>query len=226
MRLYHDVTRKITNISNLNSGFLNIGVTPTLAFHILHKILPKFMNLFPNIKINLIEGNSQDIEKQVLEGKVDLCLNTLPLWNKNIQYTQIYTEPIYLVVPPQHHLYKRIQQNELNSNEIMSLISHDHFIILKDRYGLKQIINKVLETYNIYPNIILETSNVDNADRLAISTGVLTFIPSSSTEHNSDAIYVELNQSFTNTVVIGYNKLENLTKASDQFIDLTLKQFN
>ena len=104
----------------------------------------------------------------------------------------------------------------------MSLISHDHFIILKDRYGLKQIINKVLETYNIYPNIILETSNVDNVHRL----GVLTFIPSSSTEHNSDAIYVELNQSFTNTVVIGYNKLENLTKASDQFIDLTLKQFN
>ena len=108
----------------------------------------------------------------------------------------------------------------------MSLISHDHFIILKDRYGLKQIINKVLETYYIYPNIILETSNVDNVHRLAISTGVLTFIPSSSTEHNSDAIYVELNQSFTNTVVIGYNKLENLTKASDQFIDLTLKQFN
>ncbi|MBF7019911.1 LysR family transcriptional regulator substrate-binding protein [Staphylococcus sp. 18_1_E_LY] len=210
----------------MNSGFLNIGITPTLAFHILHKILPKFMNVFPNIKINLVEGTSQDIENQVLEGKVDLCLNTLPLLNRNIQYTQIYTEPIYLVVPPQHHLYKRIQQNEVNSTEIMSLISHDHFIILKDRYGLKQIINKALETYDIYPNVILETSNVDNAHRLAISAGVLTFIPSSSIEHNSDAIYVELNQSFTNTVVIGYKDTKNLTKVCDEFISLTLKQFN
>jgi hypothetical protein len=39
---------------------------------------------------------------------------------------------------------------------------------------------------------------------------MIDLIQSSSTEHNSDAIYVELNQSFTNTVVIGYNKLENL----------------
>ncbi|NWK83351.1 LysR family transcriptional regulator [Staphylococcus sp. GSSP0090] len=224
--LLQDVTRKITNISNLNAGFLNIGVTPTLAFHILHKILPKFIELYPNIKIDLIEGDSQDIERQLLQGTVDVCLNTLPLWNKGINHNEIYTEPIYLVVPPQHYLFNRLQQKDMELKELMSLIANDQFIILKDRYGLKQTINKILDFYDMHPNIILETSNVDNAHRLAISTGVLTFIPSSSTEHNSNAFYIKLSKNFMNTVIIGYKHFDDLSKAGQNFVSLTLDQFN
>lgn len=224
--LYQDFARKISNITNLKSGFLNLGVTPTLAFHTLHNILPTYMELFPNIKIKLFEGDSKAIEQYVLEGKVDLCLNTLPLWDKRINYTSLYTSGIYLVIPPQHRLYHQLEHEELTTEDIMKSITHERFIMLKNRYGLAQMIHKIIDDYHMEPDIVLETSNVDNGNRLAISTGTLTFVPKGAVEYNSNAIYIKMPEQYTNTVILDYKQYDQLSKAGKAFIDIATYQYN
>ncbi|MFA7116347.1 MAG: LysR substrate-binding domain-containing protein [Bacteroidales bacterium] len=53
-------------------GELKIGASSTISQYILPKILSHFMNDYPDIRINLFNGNTQQIEKMLQDHRIDL----------------------------------------------------------------------------------------------------------------------------------------------------------
>lgn len=59
-------------MSKENRGELRIGASTTIADYIMPKIICEYMDKYPDVKITMKIGNSEEIVKMVEEGSVDL----------------------------------------------------------------------------------------------------------------------------------------------------------
>lgn len=214
-------------ISNMKKGRLKIGVSPILATYTLYKFLPYFMNRHSGIEIELVEDSASTLESLMLQNKIDVCVNSLPITNPEIQYEHLYEEYNYIVIPPNHSLYKK---NPPENEELdLSLLNGEKFILAKPGLGLRRFTDEVFASYNIRPKIVLETLNAENAFRLANNGIAITLVPQSVIE--SVALKVEANlyplknPAFKSHIVISYHKHDQCNPAADAFIQMAKERF-
>lgn len=89
--------RCITNIDELSalaksagepfSGALRLGLIPTVAPYLLPDLLPALGANYPNLKLYLKEGQSQQIYQQLISGELDLILFAEPY---DVPHTHVY----------------------------------------------------------------------------------------------------------------------------------------
>ena len=102
---YVKMQHEFESISNLRKGRLKLGINPILGSHTLYNLLPLFISNYPGIEIELVEESANEMESLLLQDKIDICLNLLPIFNPDIFYENLYEEKIYLVIPPGHKFY-------------------------------------------------------------------------------------------------------------------------
>lgn len=77
---------------NLESGKIRIGGGNTWVYPLLKEPIQKFMKQYPNIQISATIGKTDDLIKDLANGKIDIVTVTLPFSNQknsNIEYIQL-----------------------------------------------------------------------------------------------------------------------------------------
>jgi len=116
-------------IKNGPSGTFRLGTSPSLGPYCLPRILPSIHKKFENVKFFVREEVPANLNEGLLEGKYDLILTTLPIYNHAITITPLFREPIYLVVNNEHRLAKgkTIKTQELSGLEVLTIEEHHLF---------------------------------------------------------------------------------------------------
>ncbi|MFJ7665063.1 LysR family transcriptional regulator [Lysinibacillus sp. NPDC097162] len=228
-KTYERLEREIESITNLKKGRLIIGINPILASHTLYKFLPHFMRKYPGIEIELEEASANEMEALVLQNKIDICINMLPITNTELVYESLYEEDIYLVVPPGHAYYQKNIKTATHIPFQPSSLNKEKFVLLNPGLGLRRLTDQIFERYNIKPNIVLETNNIENAFRLANSGVGMTIIPECviTRDHlNFESNFYTLgNPTYKNNVVISYKKDSVLSPAASAFLQFTKEKY-
>lgn len=76
-----DATRTLKNSNKNLKGTVRLGTSPTVAAYFLPSPLTHFQRVYPNIEVEIAELERLEIEKQLVEGKLDVALlimSTLP----------------------------------------------------------------------------------------------------------------------------------------------------
>ncbi|RDU38151.1 LysR family transcriptional regulator [Neobacillus piezotolerans] len=226
---YVKLQNELESISNLKKGRLKLGINPILGSHTLYNILPEFIMNYPGIEIELIEENAHDMEVLLLEGKVDICLNMLPIFNPEIVYETLYEEKLYLVIHPSHKYYNEPKKQISHIPFHPRLLDGEKFILLKQGLGLRRLTDVIFKEYSINPEIMIETQNIESAFRLAIRGVGLTIIPESVITRDSirtDAIFYTIgNPIYKNHVVISYKKGEPLSAPAQAFLNMAKEKY-
>lgn len=228
-KTYEKMQHELEAISNLKKGRLTIGINPILASHTLYKFLPQFMDKYPGIEVQLEEAPAAEMESLVLQKKIDICLNMLPITNSDLVYERLYEENIFLVIPPRHELYDKNNTEPKHIPFNPSRLNNDKFILLKPGLGLRRLTDQIFEHYDIKPNIILDTNNIENAFRLANSGLGITLIPECVVTRDQliieSNLYTIGNPTYKNNVVISYKKDSELTPAARAFLQFTKDKY-
>ena len=83
---YKDETyHELADIKDFTVGQLSIGLSHTRGRVILPHVLPAYRSRFPNIDLNILEGNTSQLETALLHGDVDLVIGMLPFRVENIE---------------------------------------------------------------------------------------------------------------------------------------------
>ena len=82
-----------------HAGELRLGATPVMAQYVLPACMASFATKFKQIRLSLVEGNSQEIEEAVAEGRVDLGLVECVTRRPTLRYTPIVQDELLLVAP-------------------------------------------------------------------------------------------------------------------------------
>lgn len=180
-----DLDDEMNDISALRDGRLNIAFPQTRCSYMAPAILPKFKMAYPNIKVNLFETNSNDLEKLLRDGKVDIAIFNGPENHSDLAYEILGKEEFVLVVSKDHplaHCGKAVKGNKYPWIDI-ELFKNDNFILHYPEQRTEQIAMQIFSEKKIVPHVILRTHSIEGAVRLAASGFGVCFVSESHMKH-------------------------------------------
>lgn len=242
LQLREETYRELADIKDFSKGQLIIGMSHTRGRNILPEILPVYKEQFPNIDLVLKEGNSSELDAQLLHGEVDLIIGMLPFKVENIETVPICSEEILLVVPD--NLLERVYpgqaaalKEKLQANADLSLVKDCPFLLIKPGNRVRTLADEMFEEAQITPDIILETENIETVLALSAKGMGITFYPSMFVSDNPTMQYqmekaagislYHLNSPRAHGILgIGYHKGHYMSQATREFIRIAKEKMS
>lgn len=234
LNLREETYLEIADIKDFSKGQLTIGVSHTRGRKILPEILPVYKERFPGIQLHLKEGNSTELDAELLHGDVDLIIGMLPFRVENIETVPVCEEEILLVVP-NSILQKQFPDSweavreSLHQNTDLSLLKDCPYLLINRGNRVRTLADEMFEEAQVSPNIILETENIETVMALSAKGMGITFYPKmfitsheplrTFKEEFSTLNFYSLNYPKAHGVLaIGYHKGHYMSQATKEFI--------
>jgi LysR family hydrogen peroxide-inducible transcriptional activator len=109
---------------------MTIGVIPTIGPYLLPKILPKLTSKYPDLKLQIIEEQSQTLVEMVRQGEIDTAILALPFPCDGLLSFEFWQEDFFWVTQSKD---PRASQSEIGSEEFDA----EKLMLLKDGHCLK-----------------------------------------------------------------------------------------
>ena len=75
-------------------GKLTVGFIPTIAPFVLPRVIQRFSQEFPQATLSVHEELTDILVNEIVEGKLDVAITSLPIHNRMIQTEELHTEPL------------------------------------------------------------------------------------------------------------------------------------
>lgn len=99
---YRLVQNELWDMAELNGGSVILGISSFRGRHMLPKILKRFYEKYPNIRVDIVEQNSMALEDRLIEGSLDLAVVALPLTRLTHEVEFIKKDEIFIVANRNH----------------------------------------------------------------------------------------------------------------------------
>lgn len=97
LALSDEMEGRVAELTGQMGGTLDIGASTTLGEFILPSVLSQFNELFPQVHLRMVVGNSEQIQASVLEGALDIGLIDCPNQTKSFLAETIGKETLAVV---------------------------------------------------------------------------------------------------------------------------------
>lgn len=102
-------------------GELKIGVIPTVASNLLHRILPTLIKKYPMLKLVIQEITTSNILKQLKTGELDVGILATPIKGNDFEQIELYYEKLMVYGNTVSNLTKYQQPKDLERDKIWLL---------------------------------------------------------------------------------------------------------
>lgn len=227
----------LSDLNGLKKGSISIGTNHLYASIVLPSLISIFIEKYPNIKINVVEENSANLEIDLLSGKLDLVFDNHKLTSQTYDKYYFNTENLLLAVPKQFKSNESVKHISLSWEDIkqdkhldkethtidLSNFKNDKFILMKNGNDTKERTNIIFNAYDINPNILFELDQLATLYHM-ISNGMAISIISDTLikrEHNkTELFFYKLNENYSKREVYFYRKRTKYkTIAVEKFIE-------
>lgn len=113
------------------SGELRLGVIPTIAPFMLPDALPKLRAQYPDLRLLLIEDQTQRIYERLMEGQLDILLVALPWQMQGVEELPLFRDAFCLAC---HQHTKHVEPENYRFNRLDS----DSILLLEDGHCLRE----------------------------------------------------------------------------------------
>jgi LysR family cys regulon transcriptional activator len=224
------VLREVQNIKNIsselkgeNSGVLSIGTTHTQARYVLPPVIKQFRQQYPDVRLQLHQGTSEQISEMVSLDRIDFTIAT--------GSSDLFPN---LVMLPCYHWHRQI------------VVPHDHPLAGVKKPTLKQIAAYPIITYvfsftgssslpqifaksDLVPNVALTAQDADVIKtyvRLGLGIGIVASMAIDPKE-DDDLAVIDADHLFpTHTTWIGFTRGGLLRRYMYDFMQLLAPHLN
>ena len=145
--IYKQIRFDFDLLKNNFSGTFQLGASTTLGQYLLPALMSQFHSMHPKIKMSLITANTRDIEKYLIEKKIELGLVEGKPSNKQLKYIPFLQDEIIAIA----HTSQEISTREsLSLEELMTIplvlreLGSGSLDIIRDAFQSKNILLKDL----------------------------------------------------------------------------------
>ncbi len=160
-----DSCRAISNLSDEVTGRLRIGTSHHIGLHRLPPILRKYTQQYPDVELDLHFMDSEQACRLVEKGELELGIVTLPSQQTtSIQTTQIWDDPLSVVVAKTHVLAKKKKVT------LHDLAEHGAILPGSGTFT-REIVQSAFEELDIKLNTTLSTNYLETI-KMMVSIGL------------------------------------------------------
>lgn len=139
---YRRLDFEMNLLTNNLSGELKIGASTTISQYVLPPLLASFIGKFPDVKVSLLNGNSQDIEQALQDGKITLGLVEGSSRQSILRYQPFMKDELVVVSSTKS---KFAQYDEITLQQLCDL----PIVIRENGSGTLQVLEKSLAEHHI-----------------------------------------------------------------------------
>ena len=154
----------LTEQEDAVAGILNIGASSTIGNYLLPYLIGAFAQLYPNVSVQLIVGNTEQVEENILEGKMDLGFIEGFAHSNKIDIIPWLMDELTVIIGPSHYL---AQKDELTIEDV----EEAKWIMREEGSGTAEIFKSKIQSAVTHLNVILQLGNTE-AIKKAVESGL------------------------------------------------------
>lgn len=164
-RLKEEVRRQV----KLEAGAVRVGGGATAVSYLLPKAIGRFRRSYPDVRFDVREAGSRDVEQAVRQESLELGLVTLPTHTPDLLVRPLLTDRIVLVAGRGHPLSK---QKRVNAAQLegLSLVGFEAGTAIRD------LIDAALREAHVTMKVVMELRSIAAILRMVETTGSLAFV--------------------------------------------------
>lgn len=164
-RLKEDVRRQV----KLEAGAVRVGGGATAVSYLLPKAIGRFRRAYPDVRFDVREAGSRDVEQAVRQESLELGLVTLPTHAPDLLVRPLLTDKIVLVAGLGHPLSK---QRRVTASQLEGL----RLVGFEAGTAIRDLIDAALREANVTMNVVMELRSIAAILRMVETTGSLAFV--------------------------------------------------
>lgn len=169
--------RSMEDFRSGERGQLTIGLSPFRSLYLIPQIAKKLRARFPNVKISVCDTNSDQVRKDVEEGKLDFGIVNLPVDDSIFEYVPIDSDVLVLAVPNDMlGMLQTAPHNGLAEIDFQQCASLP-FVVVDPSKEMRRLFDRLCTLSNIQPPIAMEVVGITTAWAMARSGIGATLLP-------------------------------------------------
>ena len=119
----HDIKHVLSHETYDGHGTLTAGFIPTVSPFVLPRVIERFGEQFPHATLEVYEDLTETLIQNLVDGKIDVGITSLPIHNRFIHTEELLTEPLVVASSRRYDLINRasIQVNALDDFPFIAL---------------------------------------------------------------------------------------------------------
>jgi DNA-binding transcriptional LysR family regulator len=163
---YENFQSSLNFLKNSTKSKLSIAAIYSIGMHSLQSYIKKFMELYPQVYLDIEYLSAAEIYNRLLLGKIDVGLVAIPRNSPDIQVFDFVSEPLVFVCSSQHPFAKKTSLD-------IYMLQYQPFIAFSRNLPTRNWIDQLLLRYNVAVKPVMEFDNVETIKRVVeINAGV------------------------------------------------------
>lgn len=140
--VYREIDFDMSALINQQRGLLRLGASTTISQYIIPPLLARFHQKLQEIKVNLLNGNTEQIEKALLNKEIEIGIVEGQSKNQSIKYIEFLKDELVLVCSSKNPL---INKEQLSQEDLKSM----RFVMREQGSGTLEVIEYALKPFEI-----------------------------------------------------------------------------
>src|SRR3970040_276791 len=140
--IYREIDFNMSALINQQRGLLRIGASTTISQYIIPPLLAHFHQNLKDVKVNLRNGNTEQIENALLNKEIEIGIVEGQSKKKTIKYTSFLKDELVLVCNSKNAL---ISKTEITQEDLLKM----NFLMREHGSGTLEVIEHALKHLNI-----------------------------------------------------------------------------
>lgn len=161
--LEEDLLTEMTDIRKQDMGEIRMFFANMRSSYTLPAILPAFTALHPNVRIRILGGNSEENDKRLIEGEIDVAFYSRPGQpHPLIDYISLAQEELLICTARNHPLGKLAKPSSGGRYPSLDLaaLKSERVILMQPGQRTRQTVDDLLSERQIRYDNTLSTANI------------------------------------------------------------------
>lgn len=116
--IYREIDFDMSSFINERQGLLRLGASTTIAQYLISPVLARFHQKQKDIKVNLLNGNTEQIENALINKEIEIGIVEGQSKNQSIKYIPFLKDELVLVCNTKNPLVKK---NEISLEDLKTM---------------------------------------------------------------------------------------------------------
>jgi molybdate transport repressor ModE-like protein len=166
---YERLRTSIAEHVRLEAGTVRIGGGATAVAYLLPSAIARFQKSHPTVRFQLQEAGSREVERGVIEERLELGVVTLPVSGAEVDVIPLMRDRIVLVAGSGHPLAQR-------KRVPIAALAGQSLVGFEAGSAIRQSIDAALRDAGVEMNVVMELRSVAAILQMVETTGSLAFV--------------------------------------------------
>jgi DNA-binding transcriptional LysR family regulator len=183
---YDNLRQQVNAHTRMEVGTVRLGGGATAVEFLVPPAIAGFQHQFPGVRFHVKEAGSQEIEEDVLNGRLELGLVTMPVIHaRDLEVRPLFVDHVVLVAHQSHALAQRsrVALHELDGQSLVGF---------EGGSAIRKIVDDALRDASVSMNVVMELRSIPAILRMVSTTGNLAFVSRLAVELQPDISEVRL----------------------------------